>query len=182
MRAHEPDQQSQPLTGMDLGARDDRFLLHTQLAIAPNQEPIVAADRREHVHRSATQPRPYRPVVKPRCHLEAHLRAATLALNDPHQLTMRLERAVLAHSKEIPHPHSPVRAFKDALEHQRVLDIAHAPPARLALYAHRAEPAALTVKQPSEAAPAIETRQTAPVDRTLSRNQGSAVAVPDQPI
>src|SRR6185312_11481357 len=149
-------------------------------AVAPDRQPVVAADRGESVFGDAPRPGGDLPVVEPRRDLDLHLCGAVRALDHADDLAAGL-LAGLADCQAVEHAHAHPIAVQRGLEHHRVLQV-FAVAAGLAGDANRAVPAALDVEQPREAAAAVKARQAAPVDRGFARHERGPVTIADEAV
>ena len=146
MRTNESDQQPQLTAGSKMFPRDQAVALGLQRCVAPDHQSVIASDRGERLSRRASQPWSDRPIVESRRDLDIDLGTAVHALDDPDQLASRVERATIAHRKEVGDLDGPLRPLQPRVKHERVVDVAAGSGSCPAVHRYRTEAAAIPVQ------------------------------------
>ena len=151
-----------------------------ELLVAPHDQPVVAADRAEQAVAVAPDPRPDLAVIEPRRDPDLHVDRAAGGFQHPDE--PRSPLTVARDRKEVIQRGVSAASLERRLQHQRVVDVAPAARPTLPAWRDRAVAAPFAVQQACERGPGVKSRQAAPVDRSLPRDERRCPAVADQAV
>src|SRR4051794_8128994 len=151
-----------------------------QLGVAPDHEAVVTAHRGPHLDATPTDPWRELPVVEARRHRHLQLHVARHALDHTDQLAVGIERAAAARREAVEDTSLAAGRLERGGQHQGAVEVLAARVPSPLLRLDGAIAPALPVEQSAEAAPRVETRRAAPVDRAGLGNEGGRVEVANQ--